>query len=791
MTDARVTDGSADLAPATRAESATDDLGPNASATTGVIADPEAPPPVPGADPWMPGVPDSREDPVDGLPDGSDHRPPPDPPTPAPPSSWPARLIRGRPQDPAWVRPAFVVLLVGTGFLYIWGLGQSGWANSFYSAAVQAGTKSWKAFFFGSSDAANFITVDKPPASLWVMEISARIFGVNAWSILVPQALEGVATVGVLFVTVRRWFNPGAALLAGSVVALTPVATLMFRYNNPDALLTLVLTLAAYATVRAIEDGRSRWMVLAGALIGFGFITKMLQALILIPVLALVYLLCGPPKLGKRILQLIYTGVALLVAGGWWVAAVQLTPAADRPYVGGSANNSELNLIFGYNGFGRLTGNETGSVGGGLGRTGGKHVGTDRMGPVVPPLDGRTDLVADPRGSDRAPGRAVDDPPGSPNRSGPRCLPPVRWLAALHRCHPQLCPGHYPSLLHDRAGAGRRGTGRDGRLHAVATPPRALPPPGPGGGNPGHGGLGLRHPGLESDLVSVPALGHRGDWRDRRHRDRSRPEGSRRPGRRTGQLRHRLGHRRSGGLLAHHCCHSAQWGYPLGRSRHSGRRRVWRCRGIRNFARNGITLPPGFTLPNGVKLGKGVHIPARIFRPGGPAAGLFGGGGAPGGGFGAGGFGRRGGFAGGRSFGNRGGGAIAGGAAGGLLNAATPGKQLTALLAADASRYTWVAAADGSNTASGYQLATGDPVMAIGGFNGTDPAPTLSEFQKYVSEGRIHYFISGGGFGGGFGGGQGQTGVSDAEQISSWVDSHFTAQTVDGVTLYNLTTPIG
>ena len=237
-------------------------------------------------------------------------------------------------------------------------------ANSFYSAAVQAGTKSWKAFFFGSSDASNFITVDKPPAALWVMEISARLFGVNAWSILVPQALEGVATVGLLFVTVRRWFHPGAALLAGAVVALTPVATLMFRYNNPDALLTLVLTAAAYATVRAIEGGRTRWIVAAGALIGFGFITKMMQALILLPVLALVYLLAGPPKLGRRIVQLIYTGVALLISGGWWVAAVQLTPAADRPYVGGSTNNSELNLIFGYNGFGRITGNETGSVGG-------------------------------------------------------------------------------------------------------------------------------------------------------------------------------------------------------------------------------------------------------------------------------------------------------------------------------------------------------------------------------------------------------------------------------------------
>ena len=273
--------------------------------------------------------------------------------------------------DPAWVRPALLVLLVGTGFLYLWSLGQSGWGNSFYSAAVQAGTKSWKAFFFGSSDASNFITVDKPPASLWVMEISARLFGVNSWSILAPQALEGVATVGLLYVTVRRWFTPGAALLAGTVLALTPVATLMFRFNNPDALLTLLLTGAAYATFRAVDSGRSRWMVLAGSLVGLGFITKMLQAVILMPILGLVYLLAGPPKLGRRVVQVIYSGLAMVVAGGWWVAAVQLTPAADRPYIGGSTDNNLLNLIFGYNGFGRLTGNETGSVGGGFGRAGG------------------------------------------------------------------------------------------------------------------------------------------------------------------------------------------------------------------------------------------------------------------------------------------------------------------------------------------------------------------------------------------------------------------------------------
>jgi 4-amino-4-deoxy-L-arabinose transferase-like glycosyltransferase len=148
---------------------------------------------------------------------------------------------------------------------------------------VQAGSKSWKAFFFGSSDSSNFITVDKPPAALWVMEISARIFGVNSWSILVPQALEGVATVGMVYLTVRRWFTAQAALLAGVVVALTPVAALMFRFNNPDALLALLLTASMYALVRGLEKAQTKWLVLAGTLVGFGFLTKMLQAFLIIP----------------------------------------------------------------------------------------------------------------------------------------------------------------------------------------------------------------------------------------------------------------------------------------------------------------------------------------------------------------------------------------------------------------------------------------------------------------------------------------------------------------------------
>jgi 4-amino-4-deoxy-L-arabinose transferase-like glycosyltransferase len=284
---------------------------------------------------------------------------------------WRARLLRGPAQDPRWARPALVGLLAATALLYGTGLSRNGWANDFYAAAVQAGTRSWKAFFFGSFDSSSFITVDKTPASLWMMELSARVFGLNSWSVLLPQAAEGVAAAGLLYATVRRWSGAAAGLIAAGALACTPVATLMFRFNNPDALLVLVTTAAAYALTRAVDSGRTRWIVLVGALLGFGFLTKMLQAFLVLPAFALVYLVAGPPRLGRRICQLLAGAVALIVAAGWWVAIVQFTPAADRPYVGGSTNNSVLQLAFGYNGLGRLNGNETGSVGFGAGRTGG------------------------------------------------------------------------------------------------------------------------------------------------------------------------------------------------------------------------------------------------------------------------------------------------------------------------------------------------------------------------------------------------------------------------------------
>lgn len=696
----------------------------------------------------------------------SDDRPPAGT-TPEPPTGFGRRLVRGRPEDPAWVRPALVALLVGTGFLYLWSLGASGWANSFYSAAVQAGTTSWKAFFFGSFDSSNFITVDKPPAALWVMELSARIFGVNSWSVLVPQALEGVATVGIVYLCVRRWFAPGAALLAGAVVALTPVATLMFRFDNPDALLTLLLTGAAYATIRAVEAGRTRWLVLAGALVGFGFITKMLQAVILMPVLALVYLVAGPPKLGRRVVQLVWSGVALVVAGGWWVAAVQLTPAADRPYIGGSTDNSLLNLIFGYNGIGRLSGNERGSVvPGGAGATGSQWgpTGWDRL--FLKSFGGQISWLIPAALVGLAAVLWLTRRTPRTDRTRAAFLLFGGWLllTGLILSYAQgIIHPYYTVVLAPAVGA-LVGMGawvlwsRRGELFArlalatavVATVVWSFVLL---GWSPGWypvlrwaillGGLaaavavvalprarGALAAGIAAVGITTVLAGPAAYAVD------------------TAATPHQGSIPSAGPTVTGGFGPGGGGGFPGGRGGFPGGRRGF---------------PGAAAGPTGAAGGAGGFTPPAGGFPGGAGGGFPG---AAAGGTGAAG----------RVPGG------AGGAGGGLLNASTPGKQLIALLRAGASRYSWVAATTGSNSASGYQLGSGEPVMAIGGFNGTDPTPTLAQFQRYVAAGRIHYYVSGGGFGAG-----GSSTTSDSSAIAAWVAAHYTARTVDGVTVYDLT----
>lgn len=624
-------------------------------------------------------------------------------------------------------------LLVGTAVAYIWGLGASGWANSFYSAAIQAGSVSWKAFFFGSSDAANSITVDKPPMSLWLMSLSVRIFGLDSWAMLIPQALLGVGSVALLWATIRRQFGSAAGLLAGLTLAVTPVAALMFRFDNPDALLVLLMVAAVWASMRAVEDGRTRWLVLTGVFVGFGFLTKQLQVMLVIPPIALVYLFAGPPKLGRRLLQLFAALGAAIVSAGWWLLIVELWPASSRPWIGGSQNNSILELTLGYNGLGRLSGNETGSVtpggaaGPGTGGAGGGmwgETGITRMfdasqgGQIAWLIPSALILVVL--------GIILR---GKVGREDPQRAALAVWglwllvtgltfsfMAGIFHSYytVALAPAIAASI-----GAGSVLAWRNRDRYWVR--------------------IGMAVATLAAVVMAWVLLGRSADFQP--------------------WLRWTiLGVGISGAVLV------------LIPAMTRGKLALASILAV-VFA--GLAGPTAYTVDTLATPHTGSIVSA------GPDAGGMGG-------FGGGMRGDRdmregdparqppgafpGAFPGAEAF--------PGGGGGGLLSASTPTEAIISLLDAEAQSYTWVAAAVGSNTASGYQLATEDPVMAIGGFNGSDPSPTLAEFQQYVADGDIHYFIAGGGMGGN------STGTSS--EIAEWVAANYTATTVDSVTLYDL-----
>lgn len=258
----------------------------------------------------------------------------------------------------------FSALLSLAALVYLWNLPLNGWGNGYYAAAAQAGSVDWTAFWFASSDGGNGITVDKLPASIWVSSLSVRMFGLSSWSLLVPQALLGVGTVAVTYLIVRRHFRMSSAVLAGLVVLTTPAAAIMFRYNNPDALLTFLLTLSVYCMVRAVDDGRWRWILLAATVIGAAFLTKSAQALLLLPAMGLVYLYSGPGSVRRRLVQLGSAIVWVLLVAGSWVVIAENTHAADRPYAGGSFGNSFVEVLLRQNGLGRILGAEGGGTDG-------------------------------------------------------------------------------------------------------------------------------------------------------------------------------------------------------------------------------------------------------------------------------------------------------------------------------------------------------------------------------------------------------------------------------------------
>ncbi len=289
----------------------------------------------------------------------------------APSTSAAHRFSLRRVSRSGWITAAIATL---TAVLYSWNLTVNGYGNEYYAAAVKSASVDWKAFFFGSIDPGNFITVDKPPAALWLQALSVRIFGFSSASMLLPEVVLGVASVLILHRLVRKWQGDTAAHLAALALALTPVAVLMFRFNNPDALLTFLGLAAAWGVWAALETGRTRGLLVAAALTGLAFETKMMQAFLVVPAFILVYLVAGPPRLRKRLLQLTAALVTMIAAASWWIAVVALVPAADRPYIGSTTDNSIISLLLGYNGLSRLFGN-TGSGPGGGGPGGGSGFG--------------------------------------------------------------------------------------------------------------------------------------------------------------------------------------------------------------------------------------------------------------------------------------------------------------------------------------------------------------------------------------------------------------------------------
>ncbi|MEE3852309.1 glycosyltransferase family 39 protein [Gordonia sp. LSe1-13] len=649
-----------------------------------------------------------------------------------------------------WSPYALTALLVSTAVLYLWNLSASGYANTFYAAAAQAGSQSWTAWFFGSLDSANFLTVDKPPASLWVTGLSVRLFGMNSWAVLVPQALMGVAAVALMYCAMRRTFTDPrhgtvAGLIAGGVLAFSPAAALMFRFNNPDALLVLLMVAAGYALTRAIATNSGRWLALVGVALGFAFLTKMLQGLLVLPAFGLAYLVFANNGWLRRIGHLVGATVALIVSAGWFVVATILVPASARPYIGGSTDNTFMDLVWGYNGVGRISGGSGGGGGMGGGQAGGSFGGST----------GLNRLFSSEMGNEIS------------------WLLPVALLALV-----------FAAYLMVRSVPIFRSTSGIGRVE--------------GGAVMAWGGWllitglifsfmsGTIHPyytvALAPAVAALVGMGGVFAWRRRDHWD--------------GRL-----------ALAGMIGLAAGWSIVLLNRNDFGP--VW-CRWL-----IGVVAAIGVValLVGGVmawrKVVAGAVIAGALAGFGGTAAFSIataatphsgsipnavatsmesGGMGGPGGGGGPGGSGGPGGAApdgatqdgatqdgGTPNAGTQADGQVAGarpsGGPGGLGDISSNTELVEVLKATDT---TWAAATNGSQSAAGIEIATGQAVMAIGGWSG-DPAPTLQQFIDYVEAGEIAYYIGGS-----------QGGPGGNSEIAEWVAQNYTATTVGGTTVYAL-----
>jgi 4-amino-4-deoxy-L-arabinose transferase-like glycosyltransferase len=626
-------------------------------------------------------------------------------------------IVRGRSDEALWVRPALLGVLALAAVLYVWNLTVSGYANTYYSAAALAGSQTWSAWFFGSFDANNFITVDKPPLSTMVMGLSVRIFGLSAWSILLPEALVGVGTVGVLFLTVKRSFGPAAAVIAGAVMALTPAAVMIFRFNNPDALLTFLLVVSAWALLHAVDRGSLRWMAFAASLVGLAFLTKYLQAYLVLPGYALVFGFSANTTLRRRLIGLVVAMVTVFVTSGWWVAIVEMLPTGSKPFIGGSTSGSPLDLIFGYDGLGRIFGG-SGPGGGGFG--GGGFSG--EVGPL----------------------RLFND----------QMFGEIAWFIPLALVC--LVVGLWRrrwAARTDLAMAGYLLWGgwfvvtaivfsyMSGVIHsyyAVALAPAVAALVGAGLVDLWGVRLRIWLGGVAVGLACLATA-----WFGWQLLDRT-------PGFAAG-----IG---PAGVAVALVAVLALVAVSVPRLSENGvARRI--AFGAAALGLGAALLAPAAYAVETMQTAYGGGDPhpgpgAASSQFDGGLGGLGGLGILPGGGFPGGGF--------------PGGGLSGGGGRGGFGGGLATGAENDAMLnylVANRGTAAWIVAADSSQQAGTIELATGLPVMAMGGFTGSDPTPTLDQLKSYVASGELRFvLVDGLGGGGGFGG-------SDTTDRTSWVTS--------------------
>ncbi|WP_443095486.1 glycosyltransferase family 39 protein [Rothia koreensis] len=693
-------------------------------------------------------------------------------------------LFRREPGEPAWINPAIAAMMVAATTVYLWNLTISGYGNSFYAATVRAGSTSWTSMLFGSLDANNGITVDKPPAAYWIPSLFARVFGFSSFTVLLPQALMGIATVWVLYLAVRRTNGKIVGLVAGSTLTLTPVAVMMFRFNNPDAMLTLCLVLGAYFTIRAIQSDRAArfasagWMLGAGLILGLAFLVKMLQGFMTIPALVVAFAIAAQAGWLRKIRDVVVAGIGVCLPVGAYAAVFAWWPEGSRPYMAGTESNSFWELVMGYNGLARIFGNS-----GGGGAPG-----------------GASDQAAETAGGGAAAGAAAGGAPGGGGPGGGTMFggdvgvfrmfnsgfgAEISWL--IPAAVIILVAGFWLT---------RRARRTDDTRAALIVW---------GGWLIVNAGVfsfmeGTIHPYyvvvLSPAVAAIVGIGVAEFWRGRRHSVT----------RRTAAL----------ALLATVIWSFAlmqreapdwlpwlRWVLLIGGSVTSVLIFVGLPRSGTGSVRRGAAVLAVAALVFG-GLGSGAWALATVgnahngsIPTSGPsAAGEKGGMGQGAGGpqNGAGGQGQGDGQDGqdgqnqvdqqagqGQGAQQDGQGQSSqpgGGANGGGMGGEEANSELTDLLKNAGTEYS--AATVGATSAASYMLSSDTEVLDIGGWMGSDPYPTVDEFKSMVDDGRIRYFVAGGMGGGGMG-------ESSSSEIQEWVKAHYEASTVGGTTVYDLT----